>query len=143
MSAFEYKDKTHPNYLRPAAAPWASVAPTIVFRGRKPWLAIGSPGSERITSAILQVLMRLRHQSPYDAVASPRLHCSIKGRVSIEASRMRDDIPTLLKKHGFAVDLRNSYSFYLGCIQLVVHDKNEFIGVADPRRDGSAGGPRP
>jgi gamma-glutamyltranspeptidase/glutathione hydrolase len=141
MSAFEYKDITHPNYLRPAAVPWASVAPTIIFRGRKPWLAIGSPGSERITSAILQVLMRLQYQSPYDAVAAPRLHCSIKGRVSIEASRMRDDIPILLKKHGFSVDLRNSYSFYLGCIQLVVHGKNELIGVADPRRDGSAGGP--
>ena len=141
MSAFEYKDIKHPNYLRPAAVPWASVAPTIVFRGRKPWLAIGSPGSERITSAILQVLMRLRYQSPYDAVASPRLHCSIKGRVSIEASRMRDDIPVLLKNHGFSVDLRNAYSFYLGCVQLVMHEKNEFIGVADPRRDGSAGGP--
>jgi len=141
MSAFEYKDKTHPNYLRPVAVPWASVAPTIVFRGSKPWLAIGSPGSERIATAILQVLIRLRNQSPYDAVASPRLHCSIKGRVSIEASRMRDDIPSLLKKHGFSVDLRNAYSFYLGCIQLVMHDKNEFIGVADPRRDGAAGGP--
>ena len=45
MSAFEYDDPSHPYYLRPNAAPWASVAPTIVFRGRKPWLAIGSPGS--------------------------------------------------------------------------------------------------
>jgi gamma-glutamyltranspeptidase/glutathione hydrolase len=142
MSAFEYKDITHPNYLRPAAVPWASVAPTIVFRGKKPWVAIGSPGSERIASAILQVLMRLRNQSPYDAVASPRLHCSIKGKVSIEASRMRDDIPVFLKRHGFSVDLRDAYSFYLGCIQLVVHERNEFIGVADPRRDGSAAGPK-
>jgi len=141
MSAFEYKDISHPNYLRPAAVPWASVAPTIVFRGRKPWLAIGSPGSERIASAILQVLIRLRNQSPYDAVAAPRMHCSIKGRVSIEASRMRDDIPILLKDHGFSVDLRDAYSFYLGCVQLVMRDRNEFIGVADPRRDGSAGGP--
>ncbi len=143
MCAFEYKDITHPNYLRPAAVPWASVAPTIVFKGRRPWLAIGSPGSERIASAILQVLMRLRHQSPYDAVAAPRLHCSIKGRVSLEASRMRNDIQVLLKQCGYSVDLRDAYSFYLGCIQLVVHEKNEFIGVADPRRDGSAGGPLP
>jgi gamma-glutamyltranspeptidase/glutathione hydrolase len=141
MSAFEYKDITHPNYLRPAAVPWASVAPTIVFRGRKPWLAIGSPGSERIAPAILQVLMRLQYQSPYDSVASPRLHCSIKGKVSLEASRMRDDIPRLLKKYGFSIDPRSAYSFYLGCVQLVMQDKKEFIGVADPRRDGSAGGP--
>jgi gamma-glutamyltranspeptidase/glutathione hydrolase len=143
MSAFEYQDITHPNYLRPAAVPWASVAPTIVFRGRKPWLAIGSPGSERIATAILQVLIRLRYQSHYDAVASPRLDCSIKGRVSLEAARMRDDIPDLLKKCGFSVDLRDAYSFYLGCIQLVAAEGKEFIGVADPRRDGSAGGPRP
>ena len=39
MSAFEYKDISHPYYLRPNAVPWASVAPTIVMRGRKPWLA--------------------------------------------------------------------------------------------------------
>lgn len=142
MSAFEYKDITHPNYLRPAAVPWASVAPTIVFKGRKPWMAIGSPGSERITSAILQVMLRLRNQSPYDAVSAPRLHCSIKGRVSLEASRMRNDIPIELEKHGLTVDLRKPYSFYLGCVQLVLHEKGEFIGVADPRRDGSAVGPK-
>jgi gamma-glutamyltranspeptidase/glutathione hydrolase len=141
MSAFEYKDITHPNYLRPAAVPWASVAPTIAFRGSKAWLAIGSPGSARITSAILQVLLRLQYQSPYDAVSAPRLHCSVTGRVSLEASRMRDDIPKHLEKRGYTVDMRDPYSFYLGCVQLVVQEKGEFIGVADPRRDGSAAGP--
>lgn len=141
MSAFEYNDISHPNYLRPAAVPWASVAPTIVMKNKKPYIAIGSPGSERITSAILQVLLRLNYQSPYDAVSAPRLHCSVGGRVSMEASRMRDDIPKLLEKHGYDVDFRDPYSFYLGCVQLIVHEKGEFIGVADPRRDGSAGGP--
>ena len=142
MSAFEYSDMKHPNYLRPTASPWASVAPTIVFKGREPWLAIGSPGSERITSAIMQVLLRLKHQSPYDAVAAPRIHCSIAGRVSLEASRMRDDIPIFLERKGYKVDLRDAYSFYLGCVQLVMKGKDEFVGVADPRRDGSAGGPK-
>lgn len=142
MSAFDYDDISHPNYLRPAAVPWASVAPTIVMKNKKPYLAIGSPGSERITSAIMQVLLRLNYQSPYDAVSAPRLHCSIGGRVSMEASRMRDDIPHLLEKHGYNVDMRDPYSFYLGCVQLVVHEGEEFIGVADPRRDGSAGGPK-
>jgi len=91
----------------------------------------------------MQVLMRLQYQSPYDAVAAPRLHCSVTGRVSLEASRMRDDIPRLLEKRGLKVDLRDPYSFYLGSVQLVVHEKGEFIGVADPRRDGSAAGPAP
>lgn len=141
MSAFEYKDISHPYYMRPNAAPWASVAPTIVFRGKKPWLVIGSPGSERIVSAVLQVILRLRDHSAYDAVAAPRLHCSTKGRVSIEISRFRDDIPKRLERHGFEIDARDPFSFYMGCVQLVQRERGGLVGVADPRRDGSAGGP--
>jgi gamma-glutamyltranspeptidase/glutathione hydrolase len=142
MSAFECEDISHPYYLRPNAVPWASVAPTIVFRGRWPWLAIGSPGSERIVSAILQVLLRLRREHPLEAVDAPRLHCSLKGKVSLEASRMRDDIQRALKRRGLEIDVRDPYSFYMGCVQLVMKGKGgELVGVADPRRDGSAGGP--
>ena len=142
MMAFEYEDIGHPYYMRPNAVPWASVAPTIVFRGRKPWLVIGSPGSERITSSIFQVLLRLRKQTPLEAVYAPRLHCNLDSKVSLEASRMRDDIPAALEKEGFEVDIRDPYSFYLGSVQLVMREGDLFIGVADPRRDGSAGGPR-
>lgn len=142
MSAFEYRDITHPYYLRPNAVPWASVAPTIVFKGQHPWLAIGSPGSERIVSAIVQVLLRLeRGATPSDAVEAPRLHCSVKGKVSLEATRMRDDIPRMLRQHGFDIDVRSPYSFYLGCVQLVLNQRGEYIGMADPRRDGSSSGP--
>ena len=140
LSAFEYSDMSHPYYLRPNAVPWASVAPTIVFRGNRPWLAIGSPGSERITSAILQVLIRLGKTNPLAAVDAPRLHCSVNGRVSLESSRMRSDLPDALRRHGFEVNPLEPYSFYLGCVQLVAHQDGEYIGVADPRRDGAAGG---
>ncbi len=142
MSAFEYEDISHPYYLRPNAVPWASVAPTIIFRRRRPWVAIGSPGSDRIASSILQVLVRLQAQNPLDAVSAPRLHCSIRGEVAIESSRMRDDIPEALRRYGFLVDERDPFSFYLGCVQLVQREKTLFKGAADPRRDGSAGGPR-
>jgi len=142
MSAFEYEDISHPYYMRPNGVPWASVLPTIILQNKSPWLAIGSPGSERITSAILQVLLRLDFQSPFDAVAAPRLHCSYAGKVSLEAAYMRDDIPEILKSRGFQIDKREPMSFYLGSIQLVLKEGNEFIGVADPRRDGSASGPK-
>jgi gamma-glutamyltranspeptidase/glutathione hydrolase len=69
------------------------------------------------------------------------MHCSIKGKVSLEGTRMRDDIPLLLRRRGFHISIRDPYSFYLGCVQLVLHEHDEFIGVADPRRDGSAKGP--
>jgi gamma-glutamyltranspeptidase/glutathione hydrolase len=142
LMAYEYDDMSHPYYLRPAAVPWASVAPTIVFNGPTPWLVIGSPGSERITASILQVLLRLSKQSPFEAVDAPRMYCDSEGRVSLEVSRMRDDIPALLDDHGFTIDRRDPYSFYMGCVQLVMRESDRFVGVADPRRDGAAGGPK-
>lgn len=143
MSAFEYEDMSHPYHLRPNAVPWASVAPTIVFRGRRPWLAIGSPGSERIAPSILQVLIRLSRMTPFAAVEAPRLHCSLTGKVSLEATRMRNDVVDELRRFGFEIDVRDPYSFYMGCVQLVLRERDELIGVADPRRDGAAGGPGP
>lgn len=143
LSAFEHEDMRHPYHLRPNAVPWASVTPTIVFRGRRPWLALGSPGSERIASSVVQVLLRMESHHPFEAVAAPRFHCSIDGKVSLEAERMRDDIPEVLARHGYEVDVRDPFSFYLGCVQLVAREGKTFVGVADPRRDGAAAGPRP
>ena len=141
LSAFEHHDASHPFYLRPNAVPWASVAPTLVFHDGQCRLAIGSPGSERIAPAILQVMIRLRKLSPLAAVEAPRLHCSLDGVVSLEAPRMSSEIAAALTKAGFEVDRREAYSFYLGCVQMVMHLGDSFMGVADPRRDGSAAGP--
>ncbi|HEX9745132.1 MAG TPA: gamma-glutamyltransferase [bacterium] len=141
LDAYEFMDISHPYYLRPNGVPWASVAPTIIYRGKNPYIAIGSPGSLRIAPAIAQVLLRLMYTSPFEAIEAPRVHCTYNGKVSLEASRMRSDIPGYLEKRGFTIDRRDAYSFYLGCVQMVLREKNKFIGVADPRRDGSAGGP--
>lgn len=142
MSSFDYDDMSHPYAMRPNAVPWANVAPTILFRGSRPWMTIGSPGSERIVTAVLQVVLRvIAGQSLYDAVSSPRLHCSVEGRVSLEGARFRDDILRTLQHSGFELDVRDPFSFYLGCVQAVMRDAGTFVGVADPRRDGSAGGP--
>jgi gamma-glutamyltranspeptidase/glutathione hydrolase len=142
LSAVELQDIENPYYLRPNGVPWASVAPTIIFKDKKPWLAIGSPGSQRIAPSILQVFIRLsKKQPPLDAVSAPRMHCSYNGKVSLEAEWMRDDIPQELEKRGYEIDVREPMSFYLGCIQMVLFESGEFIGVADPRRDGTASGP--
>lgn len=141
MSAYEHHDITHPYYLRPNTPPWASVAPTLVMRDGRPWAVLGSPGSERIASTVTQVLLRLEREGPFEAVDAPRLHCSTDGVVHLEGPRMRDDIRKALRHHGFEVKAREAYSFYLGCVALVLRQDDGFIGVADPRRDGAAGGP--
>ena len=49
-------------------------------------------------------------------------------------TRMRNDIPAALESRGFTIKQRDPFSFYLGCVQLVLFEQNTFIGVADPRR---------
>jgi gamma-glutamyltranspeptidase/glutathione hydrolase len=145
MLAFELDNPAHPYYLRPNAVPWSSAAPTIVFRRKEPWLATGSPGSERIFSAVSQFLVNvLDGSAPIgEAVAAPRIHCSIGGRLSYEERRIPPDAVAYLDRLGYKLTPKEPFAFYLGCVQAVLRRQTAagFQGASDPRRDGTAGGP--
>ena len=101
------------------------------------------PSRKRTYHAGIRRSWRLKYSTPFAAVEAPRIHCSLDGKVSLEAARIRNDVPGVLRKHGFEVVPREPYSFYMGCVQMVVRDhrSGELIGIADPRRDGAAAGP--
>jgi gamma-glutamyltranspeptidase/glutathione hydrolase len=145
MQAFELKNPAHPYYLRPNAVPWSSAAPTIVFRRKEPWLAAGSPGSERIFSTLAQFLVKVVDASApiSDAADEPRIHCSIGGKLSYEKGRIAPEVVVHLERLGYKLAPREPYAFYLGCVQAVLKRQTDsgFQAVADPRRDGTAGGP--
>lgn len=145
LLAFDVASPAHPYHLRPNAVPWSTACPTIVFRRKRPWLAVGSPGSERIFSAIVQVLTGVidGSRSLSVAVDAPRLHCSIGGKLHLEAERLPAAVREHLADLGYRVEAREAYAFYLGCVQAVLRCQTcaGYQGVADPRRDGTAGGP--
>jgi gamma-glutamyltranspeptidase/glutathione hydrolase len=145
MAALEFENPQHPYYLRPNAVPWSAAAPTIVFRDQQPWIAMGSPGSERIYSSLAQFLVQVAdHEHPIDdAMLAPRLHCSIGGTISLEAERFPAEVIDYLERQGYRIDRRAAYSFALGCVQAVLkcQSRDGFQGVADIRREGTAAGP--
>lgn len=146
MSAFDYKDVMHPYYLLPGSRPWSSVAPTLIFREKVPRLLLGSPGSERISTTLAQVILRFfdAGQDLAAAIEGPRLHAGSSGRVLIERKRFDPEVVETLTNLGFEVSKRGAYSFYLGCVQAVLIPEvpgENYCGVSDPRRDGSARGP--
>ncbi len=144
MSAFEYKDKTHPYYLLPRNRPWSSAAPTIVTVRNKPRLVLGSPGSERISTALAQVLIRYfdGKESLVEAINKTRFHTGEHKRLQLESPRFTEEMLEGFKNVGFTLKKRDAYSFYLGCVQAIelphVRNGRVFNGVADARRDGSA-----
>lgn len=139
---FEYDIPGHPYYLRPNLVPWATVAPSLVFHDRSIWMALGSPGSERIISTLAYFLYTILYEEiPIDAaMEAPRLHCSLGGRVSLEAEGFPETTVPYLREKGYRIDKRERLSFYLGCVQAVLrkHDGSGFQGVADIRREGKA-----
>jgi gamma-glutamyltranspeptidase/glutathione hydrolase len=145
LNTLETKDPSHPYYLRPGAVPWSSVAPAIMFLNNTPWLAAGSPGSDRIYSAMAQFMVHLVDGgcSLYEAMARPRLHCSLGGVVSLEAGRFDPAVVAHLEGLGYRIDRRRDFSFYLGAINATMRCQTRpgFMGVAEVRRDGMAAGP--
>ncbi len=139
---FEYNEPEHPYYIRPNSVPWATVAPTLLYHNHKIWMSLGSPGSERIVSTLLLFLYRLTDYkySLDQAMLAPRIHCSLGGRVSLEADRFDPGLVDYLKKQEYRIDQREDYAFYLGCVQAVLkrHSGKGYQAIADVRRDGTA-----
>lgn len=144
VNSLEFTDPSHPYYLRPNAIAWSSVSPAIVLYKKQPWIVTGSPGSERIYTAISQFLLNMldKGMDMGSAMEYPRFHCSIGGKITIEADRFDPAIIKHLENMGYEINPIEPYSFYLGAIHSVMKClKSEgFQGVAEIRRDGTAEG---
>jgi gamma-glutamyltranspeptidase/glutathione hydrolase len=112
------------------------MAPTIVLRDGAPELVLGSAGSNRIRSAILQTILRVIDDGLHapDAVQAPRVHFE-DGVVYAEPG-----IDTAsLEQSGRALGRFRERNLFFGGVQAVQRDPSgEFWGGGDPRRGGAA-----
>ncbi|MGP0048628.1 MAG: gamma-glutamyltransferase family protein [Solirubrobacteraceae bacterium] len=112
------------------------MAPTIVLRGGEPALAVGSAGSSRIRSAIVQTIIRSIDDGlqAQDAVDAPRLHLE-DGIVYTEPGI---DAVALLGA-GRTLGPFRARNLYFGGAQAAARDaQGRFSGGGDPRRGGAA-----
>jgi gamma-glutamyltranspeptidase / glutathione hydrolase len=115
------------------------MAPTVVLRDGEIVLALGSAGSNRIRSAILQTVVRSVEQGyPVDlAVQAPRLHFE-QGLVQAEPG-VDEDALARIEARGVAVARRPAINLFFGGVQAVSRDprSGELSGGGDPRRGGA------
>lgn len=116
------------------------MAPTVVLNGGVPEMALGSAGSNRIRSAIIQTVMGVVDLglAAEEAVSRPRVH--LEGDV-VEAEPGVDE-PALaaLEADGWEVRRWHERNLYFGGVQAVARDPGtgELSGMGDPRRGGAA-----
>jgi gamma-glutamyltranspeptidase/glutathione hydrolase len=131
-----------PNSVGPRKRPGSSMSPTIVFKENRPVLTIGSPGSQRIISALAQILINMFdfNMSIDDAIEAPRIH-AIEKKLYVEG-RISPDIIEQLKAWGHDVVIKNDFDNYFGGAQgiFIDPDTGTLHGGADSRRDGVAVG---
>ncbi len=57
LTDFNFDSTTHPNRVEGGKRPRSSMAPTIITKAGKPFLAVGSPGGATIITTVLQILL--------------------------------------------------------------------------------------
>ena len=112
----------------------SNMAPSIARRkGRV--LAAGSPGADRITTALHQFLVNiLQMNMPLaDAVAHPRLHIDTSGEIERLMAEPGLDLPDV----DLPVSVSPELNMYFGGIGATLVDRESGFQVAsDPRREG-------
>ncbi len=112
------------------------MAPTIVLRDGVPEIALGSAGSNRIRSAILQTIVRVidERMEAFSAVEAPRVHFE-DGVVYAEPGV--DTAP--IEAAGRPISRFRARNLFFGGVQAAVRDPaGGFSGGGDPRRGGAA-----
>jgi gamma-glutamyltranspeptidase/glutathione hydrolase len=150
MSNFSFTDSRNPNYVAPGRRPHSTIAPTIVFRAGKPVFAIGIPGSARIPTAMLQVLLdRLVLNRPLaEAIGDTRVHYESafkKGdEVTFEAEQSFPAADAAaLRALGWKVVLPEAAGrgrHFGGINAIEFNSDGTLTGYADPRRTNVAVG---
>ncbi|HYC82750.1 MAG TPA: gamma-glutamyltransferase, partial [Solirubrobacterales bacterium] len=115
------------------------MAPTVVLRDGEIVLGLGSAGSNRIRSAILQTVVRAVEQGlpVAEAVAAPRLHFeagAVQAEPGIDPAAL-----DRLEAGGLAVVRWPTINLFFGGVQAVARDPRtgELSGGGDPRRGGA------
>ena len=112
----------------------SNMAPTVA-RSNDAIMAIGSPGADRITTAIHQVLVNtLQFGMPLaDAIAHPRVHVDTTGDTDQLRAEPGLEMPALdLPLHAFP-----DINMYFGGVSVATFDRHKgFEVAADARREG-------
>jgi len=116
------------------------MAPTLVLRGGEPVVALGSAGSNRLRSAILQSVVSLVDGGLgiAQAVRRPRVHPEGDG-LDVEGG-VPDAAVAALVADGHRLRRWGAMNLFFGGVGMAGRERAGLAGAGDPRRGGGAAG---
>jgi gamma-glutamyltranspeptidase/glutathione hydrolase len=116
------------------------MSPTVVLRDGTPEVALGSAGSNRIRSAVLQTMLNVidHGMAAQAAVEHPRIHFEdgvVEAEPGVDPGALE-----ALERDGWPVHRWREKNLYFGGAQAVARDRQTgaLSGGGDPRRGGAA-----
>lgn len=125
--------------LRPGTRMTTMMSPTIVTKDELPQLVLGSGGSNRIRSVILEVLLNrlIMGRGLVQSVEAPR--CHVEGaQLWFEKEGLTGAAVEALKKRWPDCAVFDEVSMYFGGVHSVGLEDGRYVGVGDGRRNGYA-----
>ena len=126
--------------LAPGMRMSSMMAPTLIVRGGEPVVALGSAGSNRLRSAILQTVVGVvdARMDLASAVDRPRVHAE-GGRLQVEGG-VSDEVVAALAADGHVVQRWGDRNLFFGGVSIAGFGPAGLTGAGDPRRGGAAAG---
>jgi len=124
--------------IAPRKTPLSSMTPTILLKDGKPFLALGSPGSQTIINTVLETIVNVIDwkMNVQEAVNWPRFHHAwMPDVLSMEPGYSPDTI-ALLQQWGYNVRVGQRQ----GDCDAILFSQGWLEGAADPRTGGLAKG---
>ena len=139
MNTFSH-DSSSVNAIKPGIRPFTRLAPTILLKEGKPFLAICCSGSDRIVSTLGQIIIYLIdfNMSLEEAVKMPRFHYDFREDIIEMETRIEADAIDYLKSSGHRIKLFTDFDIHFGNVQVVRFDsfKNQATSFSDVRKEG-------
>jgi gamma-glutamyltranspeptidase/glutathione hydrolase len=132
------------NKIEPGKRPLSSMTPTIVTRGGKPWMIVGTPGGSRIITAVLLTMLNVIDYGMdlQEAVSAPRIHQQWQPEHTfVERGALSADTRRILAGMGHKLTEpqpeNHVAAILIGAPALNAGPvgRNRFYGAVDPRRN--------
>lgn len=125
------------NRVEGGKRPRSSMAPTIVMKNGKPYLAVGSPGGSRIIGYVAKTLVAHIDwgMDIQQAINAPNI-LNRSGTFELEQNTAAAQQVAALEAMGYQVKVQDLNSG----VQAILIQADGLLGAADPRREGKVMG---
>lgn len=126
------------NTILPGKRPLSSMTPTIVLKGGKLFMALGSPGGPTIINTVLQTIINVvdHGMNVQEGVSAPRFHHQwLPDVITVEPRGFPADVRRALESMGHKVKITGRMG---SCHAIMIDPKTGHrLGGVDPRVDGA------